>query len=200
LSPWLKFIYLGDTSIMLPAAVAIAASLSAAKAWRLVFIWSILFLTGLCVVTLSKMAFAGWGVGIPAIGFKTISGHAMLTSAVVPVLFDLASQSRAEAIRKTALALSVVFCVLIGLLLAVFDFHSIPEIVMGWMVGVVVSAAFLRALATQPRRLANPAVLMCGVVTFFLVWHARPGMLEHWMIALTMHLAGTDSPYNMVTW
>ena len=200
MTPWMKFIYLGDISIMVPAAAAIAAWFSAARAWRLVLLWAILFLTGVCVVSLSKMAFAGWGIGIPVIGFKAISGHAMLTSAVVPVLFHLASQRRAEAIRKTALALSVVICVLMGFLLAVFDFHSIPEIATGWTVGVAVSAGFLRATASQPLHPTNRWMLMCGVVTFVLVWYAKPGMLEHWMMALAMYIAGPGRQYCTSVW
>lgn len=43
--------------------------------------------------TASKVAFMGWGIGLPEIDFTGISGHTMLAMAVYPLLFaTLASQ------------------------------------------------------------------------------------------------------------
>src|SRR5205823_3726256 len=84
---WMYIIDIGHTAVMVPAAGAIAVWLLSGRAWKLAVCWCLIFAAGLGLVALSKIAFLGWGLEIPSIGFKALSGHAWRATAVMPVFF-----------------------------------------------------------------------------------------------------------------
>src|SRR5690606_16724813 len=77
--------FMGDSIVTLPIAAAIAIWLLAAGAWRAALAWCVMFGTSLTLVAATKIAFIGWGIGIPGLDFTGISGHAMRACAVLPV-------------------------------------------------------------------------------------------------------------------
>ena len=61
--------------------------------------WLLLLGAAIGVVTVTKLAFLGWGVGIRELDFTGVSGHAMLSTAVYPVALFLMLLPARPAIR-----------------------------------------------------------------------------------------------------
>ena len=84
---WHLLTRLGEAQILLPAMVLVTACLT----WRhgptrLALGWLASTALAATITTLSKVAFIGYGVGLPALDFTGISGHAMFAAAVLPQL------------------------------------------------------------------------------------------------------------------
>lgn len=195
LIPWMKLVYVGGTTFMLPAAAAIGAWLVVSRGWRVAWWWSLLFLCGLGLIIASKMAFMGWGVGVPSIEFKAMSGHAYLTTSVAPTGMYLLLQGHSAKARAMGVLFGFVFSLAMGACLAFYDFHSIPEIIGGTLIGGAVSLGFIRKSARLPTVPVNPALLASSALVFFVVWQLKPGSLERWMVSAALHLSGSERPY-----
>ncbi|WP_292934516.1 membrane-associated phospholipid phosphatase [Noviherbaspirillum sp.] len=191
----MKLVYVGGTSFMLPAAAAIGAWLLVSRGYRVALWWSLLFLAGLGLIIASKMAFMGWGVGIPSIEFRAMSGHAYLTTSVAPVGMYLLLQGNSVKVRAVGVLLGIAFSLAMGACLAFYDFHSIPEIVGGTVIGGAVSLGFIRKSASLPTAPVNPALLAGSALVFLVVWQLRPGSLERWMVSAALHLSGNEKPF-----
>lgn len=195
----IKIVNIGDIAFMFPAAAAIAAWLAADRAWRMALWWCLLFVGGTALVAGSKIAFLAWGTGIRPIDFKAFSGHAMQTAAVLPVMCYLLFQPY-PLLRTAATGLGMVVSAIVCICLAVYGFHSVPEAICGFAVGMAVSLGFLGKAgglnAFQPRR----QVLPCSVLAFAMVWCAQPGTLERTMTLLALRLSGHANPYSYITW
>lgn len=151
--PWNELVRIGDIWLTLAGAAAIAAWLAAARAWRMLCWWSLLFGAGIALVTASKIAFLAWGTGLPALDFKAISGHATGVTAVYPTLFYLVFGQRSVRARRAGIAAGLAFGALMAGLLVVLDAHSLAEAGAGWLTGLAISIGAIRtagALALAP--------------------------------------------------
>jgi hypothetical protein len=189
MSIWKFFAYTGDTSFMLPAALALLAWMALAGEWRAALRWSALFLTGILVVTLSKMLHLGWESGIPAIGFAAFSGHAMLTAAVTPVGLYLLTLECPHWLRQLAIGASVAFTFAMGVFLSVYDLHTVSEIIGGMLVGFWVSASFIGGTKNLKALHARRAFIVCSVMVFIFAWFVKPARIKHWIADRTMELS-----------
>ena len=86
---WYSITNLGGAGLTLPLAIAIALWLAVGYTWRMAAGWLLLLGAAIGVVTVTKLAFLGWGVGIRELDFTGVSGHAMLSTAVYPVALFL---------------------------------------------------------------------------------------------------------------
>ncbi|MEB0165436.1 phosphatase PAP2 family protein, partial [Glaciimonas sp. CA11.2] len=120
---------LADTTVMLPLAAACTVWLACGRAWRMAFWWCLLFALGLTLVAATKIAFIGWGIGIQALDFTGFSGHAMRTTAVMPVLFYLLLQKSSPTVRTLGVVLGIALGVLIGISRLAVQVHSVSEVV-----------------------------------------------------------------------
>ena len=195
----ISIVNIGDVTVMFPAAAAIAAWLAANRAWRMAFWWCLLFGSGIALVAVSKIAFLAWGTGIRPIDFKAFSGHAMQTAAVLPVMSYLLFQPYPP-LRRTAAALGILTSAIVGICLVVYGFHSVPETICGFSVGMTVSLGFLSKASGLNTFHKHHRVLPCSVLAFAMVWCAQPGTLERSMTLLALRLSGHASPYSYITW
>ena len=195
----IRIVNIGDVTLMFPAAAAIAAWLAADRAWRMAFWWCLLFAGGIALVALSKIAFLAWGTGIRPIDFKAFSGHAMQTAAVLPVMFYLLVQQY-PLLRVAATGLGILISAIVGICLAIYGFHSVPETIAGFSVGMAVSLGFLRKAGDLNALHTRRRVLSYSVLVFAMVWCAQPGTLERTMTLLALRLSGHANPYSYITW
>lgn len=78
----------GEVGILLPAALLAAWLLMLRRDdGRTAGIWLASLGVAVLITLASKFAFLGWGLGWAALNFSSVSGHAMMAAAVVPVLF-----------------------------------------------------------------------------------------------------------------
>jgi len=150
---------IGSSNLMLPAAVAIALWLQTGGARRLCLYWCLLFGGGLLLVAASKIAFAGWGIGIPVLDFTGFSGHAMRSAAIVPTLFYLLFLPRSPAMRWSAVIVGIGLAALISLSRVMLHFHAASEALSGWLLGMAVCLSFIWRAENWPRPVMHRALV-----------------------------------------
>lgn len=194
---WTALVHLGDLDLTLPLAAAAFGWMAAARSWRLAMMWGLLFGGGVLLVGASKVAFMAWGSGLPALGFKSFSGHATGVTAVFPTLFYLLLRGFGGTLRRAGVALGLGLGLVVGVLLVILDYHSAAEAVAGCLLGAAISLAWIR-LAGNDAGAPSPA----SVGWFALVFLAGTWLMSYthvgwWMIRLAMLLSGNAKPYPL---
>lgn len=197
---WFTITGLGDTVVMMPAAAAIAVWLALTRAWRLALLWCLLFGLGLFAVLATKIAFVGWGIGIRALDFTGISGHAMRACAVLPVLCFLGLRGAAPALRHGGLLLGFALGALVSISRLAVHAHSVSEVVAGAALGLLISLAFLRYCRTR-RALAIPRWLLAfSLLALLPTSHAEPAPTTRWINDVALFLSGHERPFERDAW
>jgi len=193
---WTQLFELGDLTLTLPLASAMAAGLLGARDWRAAAAWSALFVLALALVGAAKLAFLGWGTGLPALDFKAPSGHAAGVSVVFPTLFYLLLRDGRERLRRAGVVCGLVLGALVAGLLVVAGEHSPAEAWAGWLIGSAASLAAVRLAG--PRPAARPwAGLACALVAFAgVAWMMQRAQVGYWMIKVAMTLSGNARPFS----
>ncbi|MDB5798361.1 MAG: rane-associated phospholipid phosphatase [Paucimonas sp.] len=192
---WQHLTFIGDSVITLPAAAAIIVWLLAAGAWRLALTWTTLLGSALFLVLATKVAFIGWGIGIPALDFTGISGHAMRACAVLPVLAYLLFQQARASVRALGVLAAFCFGLVISLSRLVLHFHSASEVVSGIGLGTLVAVNFLRHSAGQPALQLQRWVVGLTMLALVPSSYAEPSQSQRWVTKVALYLSGHDRPY-----
>lgn len=190
------FLHLGNLVLTLPLACAIAAWLLAARDWRAAGYWMLLFAAALAIVGTSKVAFLGWGTGIPALHFQAFSGHAAGATTVFPVLFYLLLQRWPQPVPLAGAAAGLALGAVLAVVLVVSREHTAAEACAGWVVGAGASVAMLRIARTarQPALLAGMAA---GLAAFgATAWAMQQAQVGYWMIKVALALSGNQTPFR----
>jgi membrane-associated phospholipid phosphatase len=196
---WMHITSVADTVVTLPAAVTIAVWLSAGRAWRMALWWSLLFIGGLGIVVATKIAFIGWGIGINALDFRGMSGHAMRATAVFPVILYLVLQKFPAAVRASGVLLGIAIGVLIGASRVALQVHSASEVVAGCAIGAAVSLGFIWRSRGLPRPYLDRRLIALGMFALLPTAYANPAPTNQWMNAVALYLSGHDAPYDRNT-
>lgn len=192
---WTTFLYLGNLTLTLPLACAIAAWLLAARHWRAAGYWLLFFASALATVGMSKVAYLGWGTAIPLLDFQALSGHAAGVTAVFPVLFHVLLQGRPGLALGAAVAGLLLGASLAAGLVATGE-HTAAEAGAGWMIGAAAAAGTIRVAGKvrPPRPLASLAAgLLAFTATAWLMQRAHVG---YWMIKVALALSGNTRPFQ----
>jgi hypothetical protein len=148
------------------------------------------------LVVATKVAWIGWGVGMPDVKFGGLSGHSMRACAVFPVAFYLAFHDADEGARRAAAGVGVALALLVSISRVPVLAHSWSEVVLGALVGLAVSAAFI-SIAHSPRPQPFGRV-MAGVLLplLLIVPQVEPLPTERWMTFLALYLSGHEKPFE----
>lgn len=142
---WTSISRLGDAALTVPLAAVCSAWLATSMhGWRITASWLMLLGGGMLAVGVTKVLYAGCGIEIRAIHFRMISGHTMLAASVWPMAFLLALhdgwhvRARIALLPGSALAAAIATA-------RVFDHaHTVSEVAVGWIVGMLVMVTLLR--------------------------------------------------------
>jgi membrane-associated phospholipid phosphatase len=198
--PWHLVTRLGESGLLLPCALLIAASLAARRRdWRPAVWWLLPLSVAVLLTTLTKIGFMGFGVGNAALDFTGISGHSMFAAAVYPMLgFALAAGSHRR-LRLAAVCGGYGVALLVAISRWKLGMHSPSECVAGFLVGAAASATALNQLAHPPwpsLRLTGLAALVIVLAT--LVPQRDDALLPtHEMVTwVSLKLSGRSHPYT----
>lgn len=200
---WHLITRLGEVQILLPAALLAALVLVARRdGWRTAWMWLSLLGVAIGLTLASKLAFMGWGLGFPAFNFSGISGHAMMASALYPLLLASLVPTRSMSARWLVLASGAVLALLIGVSRVFVGAHSWSEVIAGMAVGGAVTAAVLIGPGL-PRGLSRLSAATTVAVPLSLVlWLTMmptfgPAFNSHSMITQwSLQLSGRKVPYT----
>ncbi|MNN39106.1 PAP2 superfamily protein [compost metagenome] len=195
---WNAITRLGDSSLLLPVAVFIFFWLLLRREKAKAGVWLLLFGLAASLVVASKLAFMGWGIGIPEWDFTGISGHSMMAASVLPVLAALLSRSRRLALVLASLG--ALLAVLVGASRIAIGVHSPAEVYAGLAVGLMASAS---CLALVRFSLPQLPPLLLGVVLTLSAAQALTGARAptHQMLErIAAELAGREHPFKRGQW
>ena len=191
---WKRVSDIGHTAVMLPMAAAIAAWLIAGRAWKMALWWCAMFGAGLSLVALSKVAFLGWDVSMPSLGFKALSGHAFCASAVLPVLFFVVLQGSWSGWRTRGMMIGVLVSVGVGILLVHFEYHTASEVIASLVLGTLLSFGYMRlAASSAPQALGRWRVPL-AVAAFVVAFSLKPALINHRLVDVALQLSGRERP------
>ena len=205
---WYWLTRFGELGIVLPLALGVALwLLFAARSSRPATAWLVPLGVAAGVTTASKIAFIGFGLGLPSINFTGFSGHSMFAAAVYPVLaYAIANRRReggrepsARALRWTAVAVAGGFglALLIALSRVMIRVHSYSEVVLGFVLGAVASAAALWWLRRTTSHL-RARWIGVGVIGWLAVMpiQAAPSRSHDLVTRIALAVSDRDRPYT----
>jgi len=185
---------------MLPIVAAISCWLLFAYSWRVAALWLTLIGSACIVVACTKVAFLGWGFGILAIDFTGISGHTMLSTAVIPVMLYLALLATRHASRITGVVCGLAVGFLVGMSRLALQAHSVSEMIAGCVLGAGVSVAFVALI--HKREPVRTAALLTPISLLVLAFglHGLRVPTQHWITEIALTLSGHEHPFIRARW
>jgi hypothetical protein len=192
---WSKLFHLGDLSLTLPAGSAIAAWLLAGRAWRAALGWCLVFGLALGLVAATKVAFLGWDTGLPALGYKAVSGHAAGFTAAIPTLCWLVTQRCAPPVRRGAALLALGLGVAVAMALVHAGEHTPAEAVAGWIIGTAAFLCTVHLAGSAPAPPTGRAIACAALASGATALALHAVSVGYWMVRLALALSGNSYPY-----
>ncbi|WP_354686935.1 hypothetical protein [Cupriavidus necator] len=184
MTSWPPFILLGESTWLLPVGVAIAVALAAGGAWRRALVWLATFGGGAALVGAAKLAFDYGGWYLPSLDLYNVSGHAMLTAAVYPVLLMLLGAAVGPRVARAGWFAGLALALLMAEKLVAGHYHTLSETLLGGAVGLAVAwlNAGMRVRGPVPQ-IVLVAVLAIGAIAFVnargLLYPVKTAVWEH---------------------
>src|SRR5690606_21542257 len=122
--------------------------------------WLLAFGAGVAIIASGKLAFEFFGWSLPSINMYVISGHAMLTAAVYPMLFTTLARPFGTIARMLGLFLGLGLTLLMSIGLVWGRFHTLSETILGALVGLAVAGT---CLSTRARLHIGPTAVVALV-------------------------------------
>ncbi|MFT9639856.1 phosphatase PAP2 family protein, partial [Alcaligenes phenolicus] len=142
---WTSISRLGDAALTIPLAAVCGAWLATSMhGWRITASWLMLLGGGMLAVGVTKVLYAGCGIEIRAIHFRMISGHTMLAASVWPMAFLLALHDGWHVRARIALLPGSALAAAIATARVLDHAHTVSEVAVGWIVGMLVMLTLLR--------------------------------------------------------
>ena len=195
---WIWITAFGDSGLMVPGAIAIALWLASAACYRLSPLWLGLFLVAAILITLTKLLFLGWGLGIDALNFTGFSGHTTFAAMVFPVLTRLILRAYRPDARPDGYFCGEAFAVLVGVSRLLVHAHSIAEVVAGMVLGLTLSRVFLGAMALTPglRIIASRNLVLLSMLALTTLLSLGPAPTQDVLGTVAIWLSGRDTPFS----
>ena len=195
---WLWITAFGDSGLMVPMAIAIALWLVSAACYRLSLLWLGLFLMAGMLVTLTKLLFLGWGVGIHALNFTGFSGHTTFAAMVFPVLTRLILHACRPDARSDGYFAGEAFAILVGISRLLVHAHSLSEVVAGLTLGLLLGRVFLAALALTPglRIMASRNLVLVSLLGLSGLLSLDPAPTQDVLGSVAVWLSGREAPFT----
>lgn len=197
---WYSITNLGGAALTLPLALAIALWLTTGYSLRMGASWLLLLGVAIGLVTATKIAFLGWGVGIRELDFTGVSGHAMLSTAVYPVAFFLMLQRAPGKLRMAGVVFGLATGAAVGLSRVALDAHSPSEAVAGCVIGALTALVFVRCWwDAQPAQVSAVAVTV-SLAAITIALHSVHLPTYRWLTHLALTVSGHGHPYVRARW
>jgi membrane-associated phospholipid phosphatase len=148
-----------DQAVILPLVLAVAVAL-AIQGWRRgAFVWLVV-VAGVFSATLAlKIMFLACSPLFGPIDVHSPSGHVAAATVVTGGLAAILTRRRA-----TILPAAVLAAIVIGVSRLVLGMHSLPEVIVGAIIGLAGAMALLKFAGAPPRLRVAPLVLVVVVV------------------------------------
>jgi len=129
---------------MFPLAGIVALRLAYLGLWKQAFYWLLSLSVGAGLILLGKLAFEFGGWSMPSANVYSVSGHAMLTASVYPVLLTVLGSTWGKRTARLGLIAGIGLALLAAVALISGRYHTLTETLIGMGVGFLVTWANLR--------------------------------------------------------
>lgn len=195
----IRLLHMGDLDIALPLGAGLATWLVATGAWRAALRWASCFLAAVVLVGGTKVAYLGWGADMTALGFKALSGHATVVTALYPFGAWVLLRRHGNGAACAALGAGLLLGAAVAALLVARAEHSWTEALLGWLLGAAVSAAGVASARDLGRATLLPALWWSLPVVALAGWAMQSAHVGYWMVRLALALSGNSRPYSWDT-
>lgn len=205
LSPslWFALTGFGGVAVTIPVALAIAAWLAAGMRLRAAAEWlGVLAIAGGITVA-TKIAFLGWGVGIRPIDFTGVSGHAVLSTLVFPVMLGVVLVNAPIVYRRMGFLAGLSFGFAIGASRVALRAHSVSEIIAGCVLGALIACFFISRLEARPapsEPTPHPLLVTLSMVALIGSLHGLHVPTQRWVTSIALDLSGHERPFIRARW
>ncbi|KMY85074.1 Membrane-associated phospholipid phosphatase [Candidatus Paraburkholderia calva] len=199
---WMSITALGSVGVMAPVALAVGAWLALGYRWKYACSWLGLLAAAGGLVALTKIAFIGWGIGVRAWDFTGISGHALMSTAVLPVALFVALLPTRGAVRGGGVVLGLLLGAIVGVSRIVLHAHSVSEVVAGCALGAVVALSFVFIAWRAESGKLSPTPVAASLAAVVIALHGVgvPVPTQHWITVIALDLSGHERPYVRARW
>ena len=197
---WYSITSLGSAGMTLPLAFAIALWLVVGYNWRLAAAWLGLLGAAIVVVTGTKLAFLGWGVGVRELDFTGVSGHSMLSTAVYPVVLFLMLLPAQPRIRLIGVLAGLAAGIAVGLSRVVLSAHSPSEAITGCLVGALTAIAFVRIAWNAERGRLSALPVAVSMLALAALMHGVHVPTQRWVTHIALKVSGHNHPFIRAKW
>lgn len=196
---WFSITRLGEAGLLLPLACALLIGLAFLRAYPLLRQFSLRLLLAIIITLVSKIAFFSLGIGITALDFIGFSGHTLLATAILPVLFGWLFVSKEGNFSKLGVLLGIAIALLVGWSRLEVNAHSSSEVITGWLLGYMVIHPFWTAHIQNTNPL-NRLIPITLTLLMLLMW-SHPQAALHipsytWEQNIAKWLSGNDEIYT----
>ena len=200
---WFALTGFGGVAVTVPVALAIAAWLAAGMRLRAAGEWLAMLGIAGGVTVMTKVAFLGWGVGIRPLDFTGISGHAVLSTLVYPVVFGVVLVNTPIYVRRTGFLIGLAFALAIGVSRIALRAHSVSEIIAGCALGAFIACWFVSRLEARPaptEPTPHPLLVSLSLVALIGALHGLHVPTQRWVTSIALDLSGHERPFIRARW
>ena len=148
-----------DQAVILPLVLAVAVAL-AVQGWRRgAFVWLIVVAATFLATLTFKLMFLACSTLFGPMDIHSPSGHVAAATVVAGGLAAMFTRRQTSILPAAVLA-----AIVIGISRLVLGMHSLPEVVVGALIGLAGAAALLRFAAPPPRLRVAPLLAVVIVV------------------------------------
>jgi membrane-associated phospholipid phosphatase len=190
--------YFGDSMLLIPTAVIMAILIT----WknsdrRAVWYWALAFCAAGAIVSLSKIAFLGYGIGSARFNFTGFSGHSAMSATLWPVMLWLLSGRLKPAWRTCAVMVGYLIPLMVGASRLVLNYHSTSEVVAGLILGFTLSTAFLVSQRrSELQGFSATQLCIALLLPLLLMSHGRLATTQQFLQRFSVQLSGIDHAWT----
>ncbi len=190
--------YFGDSMLLIPTAVIMAILIT----WknsdrRAVWYWALAFCAAGAIVSLSKIAFLGYGIGSARFNFTGFSGHSAMSATLWPVMLWLLSGRLKPTWRTCAVVVGYLIPLMVGASRLVLNYHSTSEVVAGLMLGFTLSTAFLVSQRrSELQGFSATQLCIAMLLPLLLMSHGRLATTQQFLQRFSVQLSGIDHAWT----
>ncbi|WP_084461431.1 phosphatase PAP2 family protein [Curvibacter gracilis] len=192
---WEIITRLGSAGLMLPVWLLTWGGVWWARERLAAAVWLLSLGVAVALTLVSKTLFIGWGIGIAAWDFTGFSGHTLLATSVLPILFSVLLAPQQRAWRWLTAAAGLALAALVGVSRVELGAHSVSEVVSAWLLGAMVCLCTLQTLGRM-----KPLPRLAGVfplALLLLAGRGAPHLPTHeWEVRIALKLSGAERPYT----
>lgn len=193
---WQLITQLGSSSLLFPVLAVSVATLWMSEQKKAICLWLLALSIAVSITLVSKVLFIGWGIGNASLDFTGVSGHSLLATSILPILFFSIGADKHHKLMNIGLWLGLLLGFAVGVSRIVLGMHSLSEVLAGWFLGLIVCCIAIYYIKRHHQGLAYLQLLAICLLLGF--GSTTPNYIPaHDMsVRLALYLSGHDEPFT----